>query len=125
MFQRLGFTDYSSLGYKIKRTGLNDGQLELPLLEPKIDSDIEGFQLETIHQSKGKSRDGVLLIGSTQFFNEVVKAINSDKNIEARRLAYVGMTRARHTLLVGLPENHFDNYLTDWSGWGFEVVSNV
>jgi|GEM_PF-1344722 len=124
LFQQLGFSDYPSLGYKIKRTGLGDGQRKLPLLEPKRKSNIDDFQLETIHQSKGKSRDGVLLLGSSKFFNSVVKAIKNDKNIEPRRLAYVGMTRARYTLLVGLPQNHFDDYSSDWIEWGFKVLTN-
>jgi superfamily I DNA/RNA helicase len=73
---------------------------------------------------KGESIDGVLVLGSTKFFNAVVKAIESNENTEERRLAYVAMTRARHVLLIGLPASHYDKHISSWKKWGFSVLEN-
>jgi ATP-dependent exoDNAse (exonuclease V) beta subunit len=71
---------------------------------------------------KGESIDAVLLLGSTKFFNSVVAAIEGGENTEERRLAYVAMTRARHTLVVGLPAAHFDKHAGKWTSWGFAMI---
>ena len=107
------------LGHHIKTTGLATAQKVLPLFEsvhefPKVRHD-------TIHQVKGESIDGVLVIGSARFWNSVLAAVREGANTENRRLAYVAMTRARHLLVVGLPKGHYDKHLTTWMEWGFSV----
>lgn len=116
----IGITNLPKMGLKIKPTGLNAGQLSMPLFQPQT-----GFPLirqETIHQVKGESIDGVLVLGSSKFFNAVVSAIEAEKNVEERRLAYVAMTRARHVLLIGLPSSHYDKHISSWQKWGFGVL---
>jgi superfamily I DNA/RNA helicase len=108
------------MGLKIRRTGLDAYQLALPLFQPK--TVFPRIRQETIHQVKGESIDGVLLLGSSKFFNAVVDAIESNENTEERRLAYVAMTRARHALLIGLPASHFDKHVSSWKKWGFGVI---
>lgn len=116
----IGITKLPKIGQKIRRTGLNEEQLALPLFKPQ--TLFPPIRQETIHQVKGESIDGVLVLGSAKFFNSVVKAIESKENTEDRRLAYVAMTRARHVLLIGLPASHYDKYLSSWTRWGFGVI---
>jgi hypothetical protein len=116
----LGFKDTSNLGKKIRKTGLDDNQLDLPLFESQ--KLFPAIRQETIHKVKGESIDAVLVLGSLKFWNSVVDAVNSCTSTEERRLAYVAMTRARHLLVVGLPAAHFDNHAKKWTSWGFEVL---
>jgi len=116
----IGITNLPKMGQKIRRTGLNTDQMALPLFEPQ--TLFPPIRQETIHQVKGESIDGVMVLGSTRFFNAVVEAIESNENTEDRRLAYVAMTRARHALLVGLPASHYDRYVSSWARWGFSVL---
>jgi len=120
LLQNLGFTIIPKLGQKIRKTGLNQDQLALPLFQPQ--TLFPPIRQETIHQVKGESIDGVLVLGSTKFFNSVVTAIEEGKNTEERRVAYVAMTRARHVLVVGLPASHFDRYAGKWVSWGFKTI---
>ena len=120
VLKEIGITNLPNLGQKIRRTGLDQNQLALPLFQHK--SLFPPIRQETIHQVKGESIGGVLVLGSTKFFNSVVKAIDRSENTEDRRLAYVAMTRARHTLLVGLPASHFDNHAEKWVSWGFKTI---
>lgn len=120
LITELGIKAIPNIGQKIKKTGLDDSQLTLPLfvgqtLFPPI-------RQETIHQVKGESIDAVLLLGSGKFFDAVVNSVSKGVNSEDRRLAYVAMTRARHLLVVGLPAAHFDKYRDKWAGWGFGVL---
>jgi superfamily I DNA/RNA helicase len=121
LFGELGITNIPKIGQKIRRTGLNQLQLNLPLFQPQ--TLFPPIRQETIHQVKGESIDAVLVIGSSKFFNTVVESIDKGENTEERRLAYVAMTRARHSLVVGLPATHFDTHATKWVKWGFSILS--
>lgn len=116
----IGVANIPNMGQKIRRTGLDENQMALPLFEPQ--TLFPPIRQETIHQVKGESIDGVLVLGSTKFFNTVIKAIEINENSEERRLAYVAMTRARHVLLIGLPATHFDRYVEKWTNWGFQTI---
>ena len=116
----IGISNIPKMGQKIRRTGLYANQMTLPLFEPQ--TIFPPIRQETIHQVKGESIDGVLVLGSARFFNAVVEAVESNANTEDRRVAYVAMTRARHALLIGLPASHFDRYITTWARWGFGVI---
>ena len=120
LLQELGFTSIPKLGQKIRKTGLDQQQLALPLFQPQ--TLFPPIRQETIHQVKGESIDAVLVLGSTKFFNSMVAAIEKGENTEDRRLAYVAMTRARHALVVGLPASHFDKHADKWVGWGFKTI---
>ena len=120
LLQELGITNIPKLGQKIRKTGLDQQQLALPLFQPQ--TLFPPIRQETIHQVKGESIDAVLVLGSTKFFNAVVTAIEGGENTEERRLAYVAMTRARHALVVGLPASHFDKYADKWTSWGFTTI---
>lgn len=116
----IGITNIPKMGMKIRRNGLAVEQLQSPLFHPQ--TVFPRIRQETIHQVKGESIDGVLVLGSSKFFNAVVQAVKSKKNTEERRLAYVAMTRARHTLLIGLPASHYDTHLSSWLKWGFNTL---
>jgi superfamily I DNA/RNA helicase len=120
VFKELGLKNLPKLGQIIRRTGLDQTQLALPLFQPQ--TLFPPIRQETIHQVKGESIDGVLLLGSAKFFNSVVTAIEAGENTEERRLAYVAMTRARHALLLGLPASHFDSHSEKWVRWGFRTL---
>lgn len=117
LIRGLGVKDVPNLNLKIKKTGLDDRQLKLPLFETQ--TLFPSIRQETIHQVKGESIDAVLVLGSPDFWNSVVSAVVAGRNSEDRRLAYVAMTRARHLLVVGLPASHFDKYVEKWTEWGF------
>jgi superfamily I DNA/RNA helicase len=120
LLAELAIINPPNLNLKIKKTGLDDDQLKLPLFEGQ--ALFPPIRQETIHQVKGESIDGVLVLGSTRFWNSVVDSVAKGENSEDRRLAYVAMTRARHLLLVGLPASHFDKHVEEWVRWGFTVL---
>ena len=116
----IGIDDVPNLNQKIKKTGLDDNQMNLPLFAAQ--ALFPPIRQETIHHVKGQSIDAVLVLGGAKFWNAVVDSITNGINSEDRRLAYVAMTRARHLLVVGLPASHFDNHAEKWSSWGFSVL---
>ncbi len=119
LIEEIGLQCDAQLGHHIKTTGLTTAQKALPLFEA-VD-EFPRVRQDTIHQVKGESIDAVLVIGSAKFWNAVVAAVRKGDNTEERRLAYVGMTRARHVLVVGLPKGHYDRHLETWVEWGFRV----
>lgn len=121
LFKGLGVQTIPSLGRSITKRGLDEAQQALPLFESQ--GLFPSIRQETIHQVKGESIDGVLLIGAPKFFNAVMKAVKDNTTDEERRVAYVGMTRARHSLLIGLPAAHFDKHQATWNGWGFKTLT--
>ena len=117
---QLGIKDTPKLGQKIRRTGLDESQMGFPLFVGR--TLFPPIRQETIHQVKGESIDGILVLGSAKFFNTVVDSVSRGVSSEERRLAYVAMTRARHLLVVGLPAAHFDKHGDKWVSWGFGVL---
>jgi hypothetical protein len=120
LLQVVGIDDVPNLGHKIKKTGLEDTQMALPLFAAQ--TLFPPIRQETIHQVKGESIDGVLVLGSNKFFSAVVDSVSKGVSSEERRLAYVAMTRARHLLVIGLPAAHFDKHSEKWTRWGFNVL---
>ncbi|MBN2287092.1 MAG: ATP-dependent helicase [Tissierellales bacterium] len=121
LISELGLKCSVDLGHHITKKGLNKSKMNFPLFETK--SDFPTIRQTTIHQVKGESIDAVLVVGAANFWNSVVKAVINKESTEDRRLAYVAMTRARNLLVVGLPQNHFNQHKSNWGGWGFEVTS--
>ena len=117
----IGLQCDTKLGHHIKTTGLSPAQKALPLFESA--HQFPEVRYDTIHQVKGESIDGVLVIGSAKFWNSVLAAVRKGANTEDRRLAYVAMTRARHLLVVGLPKGHYHKHLKTWVDWGFRVAT--
>jgi hypothetical protein len=120
LITELGIKEFPKLGQKIKKTGLSDTQMALPLFTDQ--KPFSPIRQETIHQVKGESIDAVLVLGSAKFFNSVIDSVSKGVSSEDRRLAYVAMTRARHLLVVGLPADHFDKHMQRWKDWGFSVM---
>lgn len=119
----LGIETVPNLNMKIRKTGLDSSQLDLPLF--RAQKLFPSLRQETIHQVKGESLDAVLVLGSSKFWNSVVEAVISGENSEDRRLAYVAMTRARHLLVLGLPATHYDKHSEKWIVWGFQTMANI
>lgn len=113
----IGIKNVPALGQKIRKTGLQNNQMALPLFEAQ--AHFPAIRQETIHQVKGESIDAVLVLGSRKFWNSVVDSVINDVNAEDRRLAYVAMTRARHLLVIGLPASHYDKHVAQWTAWEF------
>ncbi|GAA3448244.1 ATP-dependent DNA helicase UvrD2 [Dactylosporangium matsuzakiense] len=59
---------------------------------------VEGVTLSSLHSAKGLEWDAVFLVGLTEGTLPVIHARTPDAVEEERRLLYVGVTRARHTL---------------------------
>lgn len=119
LITEIGISGTVSLGAHIKKTGLPKDGETLPLFESE--GEFPTVRQDTIHQVKGESIDAVLVIGTSRFWNSVVKAVTANESTEDRRLAYVAMTRARHQLVVALPASHFDTHADQWTSWGFSV----
>jgi superfamily I DNA/RNA helicase len=120
LIAELGVNNAPNLNLKIKKTGLDDNQLNLPMFA--VQALFPPIRQETIHQVKGQNIDAVLVLGSTKFWNSVVDSVINGENSEDRRLAYVAMTRARHLLVVALPASHVDKHAEKWAAWGFGVL---
>ena len=117
----IGVKNPPQLGQQFRKTGITDDQKELPLFEEQ--ALFPTIRIETIHKVKGESIDGVLVIGSKRFFDGVAKDVIAGNDTEDRRLAYVGMTRARDLLVVAPPKNHVDTYKSFWKDRGFGVAT--
>lgn len=120
LISTLGVEDAPNINLKIKKTGLDEDQMKLALFDSH--GLFPPIRQETIHQVKGESIDGVLVLGSPKFWNSVIGAIEERVSSEDRRLAYVAMTRARHVLVLGLPASHYDKHVKNWIAWGFKVL---
>lgn len=76
---------------------------------------VEGVTVTTLHGSKGKEFDVVFLVG---FEDEILpgnrKSDGPEQVEEARRLAFVGMTRARNALFI----SHSLSRKTSWGAVG-------
>ncbi|WP_432985853.1 ATP-dependent DNA helicase UvrD2 [Dactylosporangium sp. CA-233914] len=59
---------------------------------------VEGVTLSSLHSAKGLEWDAVFLVGLCEGTLPVIHARTPDAVEEERRLFYVGVTRARHTL---------------------------
>ena len=94
-----------------------EGFLEHVALETSLDQDWEDkkVNLMTMHASKGLEFDVVFLPGWEEGLFPHQKSIeeNGDKGLEEeRRLAYVGITRAKKNALISFSMNRF--YQGDW-----------
>ncbi|MGB7769216.1 MAG: 3'-5' exonuclease [Verrucomicrobiia bacterium] len=117
LLDRICIQNPPKLGLQFKKTGIDNGLEELPLLEeqalfPKI-------RIETIHKVKGESIEGVLVIGSKGFFDSVANDVIAGNDTEDRRLCYVAATRAKHLLVLAPPKGHLDKFGSFWTERGF------
>jgi DNA helicase-2/ATP-dependent DNA helicase PcrA len=87
---------------------LAEGRPELPLADFNAELSrraalqhvpaVEGVTLSSLHSAKGLEWDAVFLVGLAEGTLPVIHARTPDAVEEERRLLYVGVTRARHTL---------------------------
>ena len=121
LIEELGLDCPKNLKRRINKRGLKQSRKSEPLFEPsKIETNI---RLATIHKVKGESIDAVLVTGSKGFWDNVVASVRDGNNREERRIAYVGMTRARDVAVLSLPKSHFDVYGNFWIEHGFSNLS--
>ncbi len=63
----------------------------------------ERVSLFTFHGSKGLEFDHVIIIGACEGITPDRHAVHADEIEEERRMFYVAMTRARHSLVISVP----------------------
>ena len=74
------------------------------LLEKQNDDDVDAVQLSTLHAAKGLEYRHVFLVGIEEGILPHRESIDPAKIEEERRLMYVGITRAQHTLNISYCE---------------------
>lgn len=67
-----------------------------------------GVVLSTMHSAKGLEFEAVLIIGAVEGVVPHVKSNGPDELEEERRLLYVGMTRAKESLYIYIPEHKYE-----------------
>jgi superfamily I DNA/RNA helicase len=78
------------------------------------------LRTDTIHKVKGEGVDAVLVVGSEDFFDDVVNSVEANEDTEQRRLCYVAMTRAKHLLVVATPIAHYLKRKNFWAARHFQ-----
>jgi ATP-dependent DNA helicase Rep len=74
------------------------------LLDKQNDDDYDAVQLSTLHAAKGLEYRHVFLVGIEEGILPHRESIDPAKIEEERRLMYVGITRAQHTLNISYCE---------------------
>lgn len=74
------------------------------LLDKQNDDDYDAVQLSTLHAAKGLEYRHVFLVGIEEGILPHRESIDPAKIEEERRLMYVGITRAQHTLYISYCE---------------------
>ena len=87
-----------------RRSGLAELTQLVSLLSDSNDDDRDGVRLMTLHAAKGLEFRHVALVGLEEGTFPHAAAIDEGRVEEERRLFYVGLTRARQTLLLSYSE---------------------
>ena len=72
--------------------------------KPDLDNPLEGRTIRFYPNVFGRNLKGVPVLDNIMSSEEAMRAA-AEANAEGRRLAYVGMTRARDTIIIALPES--------------------
>ncbi|CAL4325983.1 DNA helicase Rep [Buchnera aphidicola] len=75
--------------------------------QKKVDEIVNQVQLMTLHSSKGLEFSSVFIVGMSEGILPNIKSIYDDNIEEERRLAYVGMTRAKKQLFFTYCQNRY------------------
>lgn len=108
-----------NLGNKLSKKGLTDA----PLINPEDLVRNQGARLrvDTVHQVKGETLDGVLYITTKEHITALLAGVNS----ELGRIGYVAITRARNLLWIGVPENSLKEFEPTLKAHGFKSVGTA
>ncbi|EIK44157.1 ATP-dependent DNA helicase [Cellvibrio sp. BR] len=117
--QKYGLKSAENLGNKLSKKGLTDA----PLIDPNDLVTGQGARLrvDTVHQVKGESLDGVLYITTKEHITALLAGVNS----ELGRIGYVAITRARNLLWVGVPESSLKEFKPALEAHGFQLVGST
>ena len=74
------------------------------MLDKQTDEDYDAVQLSTLHAAKGLEYKNVFLVGVEEGILPHRESLDPTKLEEERRLMYVGITRAQHTLNISYCE---------------------
>lgn len=115
--QRFGLKPTENLGNKLSKKGLTDS----PLFDPNdlAANRHDHLRVDTVHQVKGESLDGVLYLATKEHINAMLAGVNS----ELGRIGYVAITRARNLLWIGVPENSLKEFKPALEACGFKLVN--
>lgn len=120
----LGLSEPANLGHRVKSTGLG----EAPLIEKETSADqcrSVHLRIDTVHGVKGETLDAVLFLPGKRQLDALMSHLSNPSDDEELRISYVAMTRPRHLLWLGIPDNIANNFVSALCQAGFRGVQDL
>lgn len=95
---------------KLPETALFSGELRMSEFDRRM-------RVDTVHQSKGESLDGVMYVATSAQAKQLIEGTSS----ELGRIGYVALTRARELFVLAIPENSSAALIHELESNGFQL----
>jgi superfamily I DNA/RNA helicase len=113
---KYGYIKVDRLGNKLANTGLVDEPI---ISDPELALEKSvRIRVDTVHQAKGESLDGVLYVAEKKHIEAMLNGTNS----ELGRIGYVAVTRAKHLFILGVPNSAISSLESQLQAVGFSKL---